>query len=191
MGRFGVPGVGPVALRCRPGGRLRRAPPGVVPYIDAGSPAAAAAPIPYTGYQSAGWPDGAVSWPQISPFESPPVTQHQYQNGLWFREQVFGGRKYYAMLSGTFNRFAPPNDNKVGNPNAPQNFLFSTTTGVNGGGNNGTVANSGIPVFIAHDWGKIPEELTGCGFMGQVGFWNPDDSGVMLTGFWAGQGSAA
>jgi hypothetical protein len=160
---------------------------GFVPYVDPASPQAAAYAAPYNGYEAAGWPPGAMSWPQISPFEAPPVEQNRFENGLWFNEQKIGGRRYYTMLAGTLNKFAGPQETQVGNPEAPDFFGFqavgTTTTTTN-------LAN-GRPVWLVRDWGDIENTLRSGGFMGQIGVWNVDDSGVQLFGFWADEGTGS
>jgi hypothetical protein len=158
---------------------------GYVPYVDAGSPAAAGYPIPYSGMQAASWPEGATAWPQISPYEAPPVDRHHYHNGFWYNQQAFGGRKYYVNLSATLNRMSDPKNDVVGNPNAPQFFGFANIAN-----QQQNVLTSGLPAFEAHHWSDI-DALTSGGFQGMMGFFNADDSGVQLNGFWADQASGS
>uniref|UniRef100_A0A7C4QQB7 BBP7 family outer membrane beta-barrel protein n=1 Tax=Schlesneria paludicola TaxID=360056 RepID=A0A7C4QQB7_9PLAN len=159
-------------------------PAGTVPYVDPASPAAAAYGMPPA--PAPGWPDGAMAWPNVSPYGGPLVDRNSYQNGLWFNEQTFGRRKYFVLLSGTLNEFADPDDTMVGNPAAPHQFDFSTGVGTG----QGTTQSRLQPIFEAKDWSDIPEHLTSGGFMGMMGFFNPDDSGVMFHGFWAEEGTA-
>jgi hypothetical protein len=153
---------------------------GFVPYVDPGSPQAATFAAPFSAYPPVGWPQGATAWPQISPYEAPPVDQHRYHNGFWFNEQKVGGRRYYTMLSGTFNRFQKPDESTVGNPNAPQTFGTVAATG--------QAAGTAAPLFVSESWNRIQDPLTSGGFLGLIGVWNADDSGVQLHGFWADEG---
>ena len=159
---------------------------GFVPYVDPGSPQAAAY-SPFAAYPPVGWPEGATSWPQISPFESPPVDQHRFHNGLWFNEQKFGGRTFYTTLTGTITKYADPNDTVVGHPEAPQ---FFGTVAV-AGQQQGQVGANLAPLFVANDWGSVEDALSGGGFMGMIGYWNPDDSGAQFHGYWSEEGGAA
>jgi hypothetical protein len=161
---------------------------GYTPYIDPGSPAAAQYAPQYSGLEHAGYPPGATQWPYISPYTAPAVDQHSYQNGFWYNEQMRGGRRYYAFLGGALSTFADPDDVLIGNPKAPRDFRTLTATG---GGGVGTGATTGTrEVFAARDWSAVEDHMQGGGFQGMMGFFNPDDSGWFLSGFWAEEGHA-
>jgi hypothetical protein len=161
---------------------------GYVPYIDPNSPQAAGMAPAYGGYEQAGWPQGAAAWPQISPYMAPPVDQTYYQNGFWFNEQSGRDRKYFTYLGATLNTYADPDDVLVGDPDAPGYVFQSLATGT---GNNANVTNGSLYDFTAaHDWSEVEGQISGGGFYGIMGYMNPDDTGVYLTGFWAEEGSA-
>lgn len=61
----------------------------------------------YTGLEQAGYPPGYNPWPAISPY-GPPVDQHYYHNGHWFRRIMTGDRKYYAGLEALITRTGAP-----------------------------------------------------------------------------------
>lgn len=157
---------------------------GYPPYIDPNSPQAAAYAPAYTGYEQAGFPPGATQWPYISPHMAPPVDQHSYQDGFWFRDQKTGGREYFTYLGATFNRYAPPDDVTVGDPNAPGDFQTGTVTG-------GQTQAAQIRIFRPYTWRDVDERITSGGFRGMTGWFNADDTGFVLDGFWAEEGRAS
>lgn len=159
-------------------------PAGTVPYVDPASPEAASYAVPYG--PAPGWPQGASAWPTISPYGGPVLDRSNYQNGLWFNEQTFGRRRYFVLLAGTLNEFASPDDTLVGNPAAPSQVDFATGVGTG----QGTTQSRLQPLWPARDWSDVPDQLTSGGFLGMMGFTNPDDSGWMLHGFWAEEGTS-
>jgi hypothetical protein len=161
--------------------------PGFVPYVDPGSPEAAAYAQPFSAYPPVGWPQGATSWPQISPYEAPPIDEHRFHNGFWFNDKTFGGRRYYTTLTATLNKLASPNDTVVGHPEAPQ--FFGTVVIANQ--QQQVVGANAFPLFVANDWASVTDSLSGGGFMGMIGYWNADDSGAQFHGFWSEEGTSA
>jgi hypothetical protein len=161
---------------------------GYTPYIDPGSPAAAQYAPAYSGIEAAGYPPGATQWPYISPYTSPAIDQHSYQNGFWFNEKIIGNRKYYAYLAGALSTVGSPDDVLVGDPDAPRDFRVLTVVG--GQGQGGTTTTGVREVFAAHDWAEVEDDLSGGGFQGMLGWFNEDDSGVFATGFWMEEGGA-
>jgi len=142
----------------------------------------------YSGYQQAGWPEGASQWPYISPYTAPPIEEHSYQNGFWFRRQVFDtNRRYFTYMAATLNTYADPDDVTVGDNNAP-GFLVPQSTSTNN--NNNTVTTGQLNDIVArHTWDDIIDHMSGGGFRGTWGWMNPDDTGVFVTGFWAEEGT--
>ncbi|GIX04721.1 MAG: hypothetical protein KatS3mg114_0590 [Planctomycetaceae bacterium] len=156
---------------------------GVMPYIDPSSPQAAAW-VPSYGPPPA-WGEGSMAWPTISPYGGPIIDRSSYQNGLWFNEQNFNRRKFFVMMSGTFNRLADPDDTPIGNPQAPSQFDFIQGTGQ---GQQGTNVSRVRQIWSVRDWSDLEDKITSGGFQGMMGFFNPDQSGWMLHGFWAEEG---
>ncbi len=158
---------------------------GYTPPINPDMPPAGALAAPtYTGMETAGWPQGATQWPYISPYYGPPVDQHKYENGFWFNEKTYGGREYFTYLGATLNEYANPKSDMVGDDNAP---LFYQTTATTGTNNNTTGSQI---IFPPKRWSDMKDRLSGGGFRGITGWFNPDETGVYFDGFWAEEGHA-
>lgn len=166
----------------------------------------------YPGTESAGYPPGgAQPWPAVSPFAGPPVDQTRYENGTWFRKQTFGGRQYFLDLEALVTLTGKPPQSWIGasGVNITQDFpgtrsvdhnqLFFekpfTALGPNrnggtaaGGGGNATAGD--IQIFPHQNIGVIAESLLTGGLRGRWGFWNPDDTGFVISGFYTGNAQA-
>lgn len=167
----------------------------------------------YTGMESAGYPPGAQPWPGVSPYMGPAVDQTRYENGTWFRQQSFGGRKYFFGLEALVTQTGKPPQSWIGAsgvniiqgypgttyPFHNQMFYegpFTATPGPDrsnegtggGGGNNTTTGD--LQVFPNENIGIINESLLAGGLRGRWGFWNPDDTGFVVSGFWTDKSQA-
>lgn len=65
-----------------------------------------------------GTPPGYQPWPQISPFQAPNIAQSQHvsRNGLWFRDNVYRGRKYYSSVELMSVQFRDAGQVLIGSP---------------------------------------------------------------------------
>lgn len=158
---------------------------GYVPYIDPNTPQAAVMGPDYGG-MPAGWPPGAAQWPYISPHYGPAVDEHSYQDGFWYNRQQNDGRKYFTFLGATLNRYAQPGRAMIGDDQAPGFFVPGTGTGTGTG-----AATGGLrAVHTPRRWSDLEDRISGGGFRGMAGWFNANDTGVYLDGFWAEEGTA-
>jgi len=168
------------------------------------------APLPPPGYggMPAGYPPGANAWPNVSPYYGPPVDQTANENGLWFQRQIFGNRQFFFTAEGLVGytgrpstmvgadgvNIIPPNINPgTIFPDNNQQFqeaaLGSSPLGtpsrqtITTGGGGGNNANGDYPVFVAQSTSQMTDTLKAAGFRGTWGWWNPDKSGMQLSGF--------
>jgi hypothetical protein len=169
-------------------------------------------PESYTG-MPAGYPPGANAWPNIGPYYGPPLDETSNQGGLWFNRQVMGSRKFFFTLEGLVGTTRRP-ANFVGDPQAntlpanlhpgvqftdhnqqffelpagsstigtPSRSLFGTG---NGGGN-GNNSITDFPIFLGQSTGSITDSLSAGGLRATWGWWNADQSGLQMSGFFLG-----
>lgn len=169
----------------------------------------------YPGMESPGFPPGAQPWPGVSPYAGPAVDQTRYENGTWFRKQSFGGRKFFFDLEALVTLTGQPPHSPIGasgvnqlmdlpgvlSPFHNQQFFEkpfidlgpnreNNTGSTGGGGGGGTTGTLDVQVFPNQNVGVIAESLLTGGLRGRWGFWNPDDTGFLISGFYTGNAQA-
>ena len=173
-------------------------------------------PENYTG-MPAGYPPNANAWPNISPYQGPIIDEHLNREGLWFNRQVFGSRKFFFTAEALIGNTLRP-ANFVGDPQTntlPANYQvgvvytdhnqqfvetpagFSTIgtpdrelNGTGGGGGNNNTATD-FPIFLGQSTGSISDGLRAGGMRGTWGWWNADDSGFQLSGWFLGPSASS
>lgn len=143
-------------------------------------------PVGYSGLPPGGFPLQANPWPQVSPFAGPPVEQHSFENGLWFRDQKWNTKKQLRVtVEGLYARIQSPNQTPIGDPTIPPYEAEITSTSGTGGGGAGAGTGGG-PVFVM-DSARATGPLISGGIRTTVDFLNPDESGFRWSGFYLGQ----
>lgn len=175
------------------------------------------APQSYTGMEQAGYPPGANAWPNVSPYMGPAVDQTTNEGGTWFNRQLSGNRKYYFstefLLGATqkgadrrigaygVNEIEPPQPGSVWiNHNqlffeslilSPVNNMpdrFVNDTGGGGGGNGASTGD--YPIFTERNISNMGDPTQSLGVRTTWGWFNPDQTGFQVSGFWLGQTGA-
>lgn len=166
-------------------------------------------PQAYTGMEAAGYPAGANAWPNVSPYYGPAVDESSYQNGFWFNRQLSGGKRYYFTTEGLLGWVQTGNKRLIGGDNVNnigpftppgvvftdhnQQFFETTVnvadnmanrevTATGGGGGGGTGGD--IQIFTPNYFGKFQHAATSGGSRNTWGWFNPDNSGFQVSGFW-------
>ena len=160
----------------------------------------------YSGMEAAGYPPGAQPWPAVSPFAGPPVDQTRNEQGLWYRSQKFGSRRYFADIEMLLSFTGGPPKGPLGanGVNVIQNFpgvvsvdhnqlFFEKPFTVAGPGreNADSSTDMDLQVFPSFNMGLLSQTISAGGVRGRWGFWNPDDTGFMISGWYQGQGSSS
>jgi hypothetical protein len=166
-------------------------------------------PPQYSGMELPGYPPGANAWPNISPY-GPVIDQHYTKNGFWFNRIVSGQSRYFATMEALITRTgAPPHAilGEQGVNDVPPELILDgiltdgitgTRTGQfvetdpgsrpNNPDRNIDVTNnqtdSFVSVFDPKNAGILQQKIGSGGLRGSMGWWNPDQSGFMLQGFW-------
>lgn len=154
-----------------------------------------------------GYPPGANAWPNISPY-GPVLDQHYVHNGFWFNRIVNGQSRYFSSLEALISRTgAPPHAilGEQGVNDVPIELIldgitrdgisatrpgqFVETEGrpnnpdrnTDAGSNN---SDSFVSIFNPKNAGILQQKIGSGGLRGSFGWWNPDQSGFMVQGFW-------
>jgi hypothetical protein len=163
------------------------------------------------GGMPGGYPPGATAWPNVSPYYGPPVDQTYNQGGLWFNRQIFGDRKFFFTAEGLVGFTGRPNS-YIGaqgvntyplniNPGVvytDNNQQFQETPAgtstigtpdretiaTGGNGNGGNASTGDIAVFTPQSTTQLQDRLNSAGLRGTWGWWNPDQSGFQVSGFY-------
>lgn len=80
--------------------------------------------------------------------------------------------------------------NQTPGGNGPVRSITSTTGGT-GGGTSSTTALASANIFPSYDTGALSDTLNGQGIRGTWGWFNPDDTGLVVSGFMQSKGTSA
>lgn len=130
--------------------------------------------VPYDVPGYTGVPDGSNPWPAISPFESR-FEEHTWMDGVWMRVTNNGRRKFFAGIQAMLFQLHKPQAKLFGDPSA------SKLQGPNPFGRDVIYTGSRAP------WGEriFDEPFKTEGMRLNWGFWDPDDTGAEVVGWWA------
>lgn len=148
-------------------------------------------PAPAGGYASAGGAVGAggevYAWPNISPYEDYPFSQHYVDDGLWHWRGNNDPRQYHAHIDGLFAKYRIPEGKFVGFEGAPPfingQVAFDPVSS--------DVVVRGAPNPLFADVREIrgePEPVEG-GLRLHWGFFDPDETGLSVS-VWAASEAA-
>lgn len=177
-----------------------------------GAPYADPSLVPqYSGMEQAGYPPGALAWPDISPYGAR-LDQHYMKDGFWFNRIVNGNSRYYVTAEGLITRTGAPPHALIGaegvNVVFPDqaNGTTGTTTDLGGFFQKTLVSGNGTPerdltntgsgnnttgpvnIFPSLNAGVLKQWIGSGGFRGTWGWWNPEGDGFQIQGFWQDKG---
>jgi len=123
-----------------------------------------------------GPPPGAHPWPRISPFEHR-YSEHRNEGGLWFWRNNNAPRKYFASLSAMLFRLKHPEKGLFGDQ------TVSSALGPN------PLGRPVVPIGTRNAAGErvFANPFKTEGVRAQWGFWDADDTGFEMVGWWASQ----
>lgn len=163
-------------------------------------------PQSYTGMEQAGYPPGANAWPNVSPYMGPAMDQTTYEDGNWFNRQFTGNRKYYLSTEALIGSTQRGDNTRIGAygvnviPPSPgiyvvdhNQLFFETARSVIDNmpnrfvGTGGTPTATGdVPIFVERYFHDMPDPNQSAGIRATWGWFNPDQSGFQMSGFWLG-----
>jgi hypothetical protein len=166
------------------------------PYVDPdGDPWGQPPPYPYpapqglafgqqgyvpTHHQVSVGPVGGASYqpqmlpyPEISPFAEEQFNQHIVEDGLWMNDSNSRGRQYFFTLQGMYARMRKPGRRPVAFNDDPTLLIPPVLPGQ---------PEFFQPVKLGET--AFRHDLKSEGAIAKFGFWNPDDSALVIEGFW-------
>ncbi len=156
----------------------------------------------YSGMQAAGYPPGGNAWPDVSAY-GPDIDRHYMHNGFWFNKVISGDSRYFATLEGLITSTGTLPQSPIGAPDvnivtpevllndAQHNQQFFEKVVLSGNGtperdftNTGAGTTNDVQIFPTATAGWLRQKLNSGGIRGTWGWWNPDDSGFQVQGWW-------
>jgi len=132
--------------------------------------------------QIGSYPDTYNAWPNISPYDNK-FSQHYNAKGLWYHDWNNKRRSYFFNADALVSKFKDPEELLIGDSRVaffPQLQPFFPVDG--GVFHSTTVAPAGIDEFAVERQSELDPISPGVRL--NWGFFDPDDSGFELVGYW-------
>ena len=135
-----------------------------------------------------GSPPSYGAWPnEYGPYQHG-ISQVRNEDGLWMRETIDGRRSFFFSLEALWGESKGPGKRVLGNSgvagNPMKDLFFPPPTQATD-----PLATEGNKLYDMLSLQRGIDEVNANGIRSSIGFWNPDQSGVVLEGFWMPDGT--